>query len=95
MIPFNPTNHPHRRSESPQRENMYWFPLTARNVHGKGNKSAQPRMNVHSTILKCYLCPGNIRANGEHNPDYKTTHVFTNDFAALLPDTPKRIPDVN
>jgi UDPglucose--hexose-1-phosphate uridylyltransferase len=35
----------------------------------------------------CYLCPGNARANGEVNPDYKDTFVFTNDFAALRPDT--------
>ncbi|MEW6193549.1 MAG: UDP-glucose--hexose-1-phosphate uridylyltransferase [Bacteroidota bacterium] len=37
----------------------------------------------------CYLCPGNKRANGETNPDYKNTFVFTNDFSALLPDIPK------
>ena len=36
----------------------------------------------------CYLCPGNVRANGERNPDYPGTFVFTNDFAALKPDTP-------
>lgn len=36
----------------------------------------------------CYLCPTNVRANGEHNPDYKTTYVFDNDFGALQPDTP-------
>jgi UDPglucose--hexose-1-phosphate uridylyltransferase len=36
----------------------------------------------------CYLCPGNERAGGAHNPDYEATYVFTNDFAALLPDTP-------
>jgi UDPglucose--hexose-1-phosphate uridylyltransferase len=34
----------------------------------------------------CYLCPGNVRANGEHNPPYTSTFVFPNDFAALLPD---------
>jgi UDPglucose--hexose-1-phosphate uridylyltransferase len=34
----------------------------------------------------CYLCPGNVRANGEKNPAYATTFVFDNDFAALLPD---------
>src|SRR5690606_10435315 len=34
----------------------------------------------------CYLCPGNVRANGERNPDYPETYVFTNDFAALRPD---------
>ena len=36
----------------------------------------------------CYLCPGNARANGQRNPTYDTTFVFTNDFAALQPDTP-------
>jgi UDPglucose--hexose-1-phosphate uridylyltransferase len=35
----------------------------------------------------CYLCPGNARANGETNPAYERTFVFTNDFAALRPDT--------
>ena len=35
----------------------------------------------------CYLCPGNTRANGDVNPDYEETFVFTNDFAALRPDT--------
>ena len=37
----------------------------------------------------CYLCPGNDRAGGHTNPDYKDTFVFNNDFAALLKDTPK------
>ncbi|HXI81254.1 MAG TPA: UDP-glucose--hexose-1-phosphate uridylyltransferase [Verrucomicrobiae bacterium] len=35
----------------------------------------------------CYLCPGNRRAGGEANPDYPSTFVFTNDFAALRPDS--------
>ena len=34
----------------------------------------------------CYLCPGNSRANGETNPDYKGTFVFVNDFSAVLPN---------
>ncbi|MGA8538337.1 MAG: UDP-glucose--hexose-1-phosphate uridylyltransferase [Terriglobales bacterium] len=33
----------------------------------------------------CYLCPGNERAGGARNPNYKTTFVFTNDYAALQP----------
>lgn len=36
----------------------------------------------------CYLCPGNERAGGEKNPHYKDTFAFTNDFSALLADTP-------
>ncbi len=31
----------------------------------------------------CYLCPGNVRANGEVNPQYPSSFVFDNDFAAL------------
>jgi UDPglucose--hexose-1-phosphate uridylyltransferase len=35
----------------------------------------------------CYLCPGNLRANGERNPAYTATFAFDNDFAALLPES--------
>ena len=35
----------------------------------------------------CYLCPGNARAGGVRNPQYTSTFVFDNDFAALKPDT--------
>ncbi len=38
----------------------------------------------------CYMCPGNKRAAGAHNPDYPSTFVFDNDYPALLPDTPQR-----
>jgi UDPglucose--hexose-1-phosphate uridylyltransferase len=31
----------------------------------------------------CYLCPGNVRANGERNPDYAGTFAFDNDFPSL------------
>ncbi len=33
----------------------------------------------------CYLCPGNLRANGQRNPAYDSTFAFDNDFPALLP----------
>ncbi len=33
---------------------------------------------------RCYLCPGNARADGTMNPDYKDSFVFVNDFSALL-----------
>lgn len=36
----------------------------------------------------CYLCPRNLRSSGAPNLDYAATFVFTNDFAALLPDAP-------
>lgn len=37
---------------------------------------------------KCYLCPGNSRADGTQNPPYKDSFVFVNDFSALLEETP-------
>lgn len=39
---------------------------------------------------KCYLCPGNKRIGGEVNPEYDSTYVFVNDFAALQKDIPER-----
>jgi UDPglucose--hexose-1-phosphate uridylyltransferase len=38
----------------------------------------------------CYLCPGNPRAGGARNPDYRGVFVFDNDFPALLDDAPRR-----
>jgi UDPglucose--hexose-1-phosphate uridylyltransferase len=32
---------------------------------------------------KCYLCPGNQRASGDTNPNYKDTFVFVNDYSAV------------
>lgn len=34
---------------------------------------------------QCYLCPGNVRANGATNPAYADTFAFSNDFPALSP----------
>jgi UDPglucose--hexose-1-phosphate uridylyltransferase len=42
---------------------------------------------------QCYLCPGNARAGGVHNPSYSSTFVFDNDFAALQPDLPNLTAD--
>jgi UDPglucose--hexose-1-phosphate uridylyltransferase len=42
----------------------------------------------------CYLCPGTARAGGVKNPQYKSTFVFENDFAALKKDAPLTRVDV-
>jgi UDPglucose--hexose-1-phosphate uridylyltransferase len=36
----------------------------------------------------CNLCPTNKRSDGTLNPAYENTFVFTNDFSALLNETP-------
>ncbi|MEO7768822.1 MAG: UDP-glucose--hexose-1-phosphate uridylyltransferase, partial [Ferruginibacter sp.] len=43
----------------------------------------------------CYLCPGNTRADGSVNPAYTTSFVFTNDYSALLEDTPEGSIDID
>jgi UDPglucose--hexose-1-phosphate uridylyltransferase len=35
----------------------------------------------------CYLCPGNLRASGDANPEYRGVNTFTNDFPALRPES--------
>ena len=53
-----------------------------------GREEAPPARNLPAYDPGCYLCPGNTRASGERNPAYASTFVFTNDFAALRPDSP-------
>lgn len=87
MIQFSFSDHPHRRYNplsgewvlvSPHRTKRPW----------RGKQETTPSQNRPSYDPKCYLCPGNARANGKINPKYRSTYVFTNDFAALLSNTP-------
>ena len=42
-------------------------------------------VNVQETYdPKCYLCPGNQRANSQCNPNYQHTFIFANDYPALI-----------
>jgi UDPglucose--hexose-1-phosphate uridylyltransferase len=63
---------------SPQRTERPW--------QGQVEKAAAQSQPVYDP--GCYLCPGNSRAGGVRNPNYTSTFVFENDFAALRPDTP-------
>ncbi len=78
---------PHRRRNlltgdwvlvSPHRLERPW--------QGQVERAAGPERPAYDP--GCYLCPGNERAAGLRNPHYTGTYVFTNDFPALLPDTP-------
>ena len=81
------TNDPHRRYNvltdewvlvSPHRTKRPWQGKTER-------KTDESRPHYDP---ECYLCPGNERAGGHTNDQYTKPYVFTNDFAALLSDSP-------
>lgn len=85
---FNIEDHPHKRYNpltgdwvlvSPHRSKRPW--------QGQVEKQATQERPKYDP--GCYLCPGNERAGGKTNPGYKGTFVFTNDFSALLADTPQ------
>jgi UDPglucose--hexose-1-phosphate uridylyltransferase len=78
---------PHRRYNALSGE---WLLVSAERTSRpwRGSEEAPPLLDLPSYDPSCYLCPGNVRANGERNPAYDSTFVFTNDFAALRPDSP-------
>ena len=72
-------------------------PLTGGWVLVSPHRASRPWQGQHETPRlatglahdpSCYLCPGNARANGQHNPDYSGVFVFDNDFPALQEDAP-------
>ncbi|MEO0571884.1 MAG: UDP-glucose--hexose-1-phosphate uridylyltransferase [Bacteroidota bacterium] len=82
--------HPHRRYNiltgewvlvSPHRTKRPW----------QGKQEAVVHEKKPSYDENCYLCPGNTRANGKTNPNYTSTYSFTNDFSALLNNSPREI----
>jgi UDPglucose--hexose-1-phosphate uridylyltransferase len=53
----------------------------------QGQEEEQTSAKRPSHDENCYLCAGNMKANGEINPNYKDVYVFTNDFPALQKDS--------
>ena len=87
MSSFNVSDHPHRRYNALTGEWLLVSPHRAKRPwNGQVEKAANEQKPTYDP--SCYLCPGNTRVNGDVNPKYESNFVFTNDFAALMPDTP-------
>lgn len=84
---FDLDSNPHTRLNILTGERVLVSPhRTKRPWQGKVEETAPDNRPEYEP--KCYLCPGNKRADGETNPAYESSFVFNNDFAALLTDTP-------
>ncbi len=83
----NVNSHPHRRYNSLTGE---WILVSPHRTlrPWQGQVHAAPQTKLPQYDPSCYLCPGNTRAGNAVNPHYTKPYVFTNDFSALLPNTP-------
>ena len=88
---FVPVDHPHRRFNPLRDEWILVSPHRARRPW-QGQQEAADHSPRPAHDPGCFLCAGNKRVNGETNPHYTGTFVFTNDFAALMTDTPDAPP---
>lgn len=64
------------------RQNRPWI--------GETVAAAQPSKPAYDP--GCYLCPGNPRVSGQHNPAYTGVYVFDNDHPCVGPDAPEPAP---
>jgi UDPglucose--hexose-1-phosphate uridylyltransferase len=80
---FNINEHPHRRYNPLLDEWILVSPHRAKRPW-QGQKETVTSETLPEHDATCYLCSGNLRSNGDKNPEYEACYVFDNDFPALL-----------
>jgi UDPglucose--hexose-1-phosphate uridylyltransferase len=85
---FNINEHPHTRLNILTGERILVSPHRMKRPW-QGKVENQTSTNTNAYEPNCYLCPGNKRMDGSINPNYSDAFVFTNDFSALLENTPQ------
>lgn len=85
MRNFDINEDPHRRYNPLINEWVLVSPHRAKRPW-QGQNEAISTEKLPEYDPTCYLCPGNVRANGMNNPNYKNSFVFENDFAAMKQD---------
>jgi UDPglucose--hexose-1-phosphate uridylyltransferase len=85
MNKFDINEDPHRRYNPLIKEWVLVSPHRAKRPW-QGQNEVVATHALPNYDPECYLCPGNVRANGEINPQYENCFVFDNDFAALKQD---------
>jgi UDPglucose--hexose-1-phosphate uridylyltransferase len=78
---------PHRRFNPLSREWVLVSPHRTQRPW-QGAVESLPAAERPQYDPSCYLCPGNMRAGGVLNPQYQSTFIFENDFAALKKGVP-------
>ncbi|MBN2329289.1 MAG: galactose-1-phosphate uridylyltransferase [Candidatus Omnitrophica bacterium] len=79
-----------------------WHPLRREWVVYSAHRDARPWSGASVAPSKespaydpaCYLCPGNVRARGIRNPDYRGVFIFDNDFPVVGAEAPAVPPNI-
>ena len=76
------TDGPHRRRNA---LNGDWVTVSPQRATRPWQGEAHPDVTSDASAYdpNCYLCPGNVRVNGDVNPAYAAPWAFDNDFPAM------------
>ena len=73
----------------PLREEWVIIAAHRQNRPWSGASVGQAEETEPEYVEDCYLCPGNARVSGKHNPDYDGVYVFDNDHPCVGADAPE------